>query len=386
MRPMMIARSLILLTASLIAQPALSVDCSTAQGQFALMSARVLVGEPQDPSDLPPSTSLPFRATSELFLRAQDETSNQNCMRFLKAWLYVSASSSAIDSLSTIAANATSDLWLLPRGVFAVPVTITRSGNVLTFNAVMSRGSIATGTLLHYRFAKQIIKEGAVDPYVWSSRFGFKVPAAPVAPALPNLIPQPTRSSNVNRPRFAVSGSSFGVDGETFLRVPDLFCANILTNGTTRGTYRCGTSGTCRKMSMSVALPPVVYFARNIGQAAADTSSGLFEVKLQRSEMVNGVSNKLTTVSSGLSKRVEPGANSPQFSFNPGRSVTVYAFPDDNPGSCFDRCDPNQGGCVVPYQELEYKVLVDGGNATQGEVLESNEADDEGDPMGPQQF
>lgn len=387
MRLALFARCMILLSAVTLAGPAgAAVDCRTESGQLALMMARVIVGEPQSPADLPPATNLPFRATSELFRTAQDETSNQTCMRYMKAWLYVSSSSLALDGLPTTAANATSDLWTIPKNVVAISLSITRAGNVLTLSGAMSRGSISTGTALYYRFAKQVIKEGGVDPYVWSSRFVFKVPAAPVAPALPNLIPQPTASSNINRPRFAVSGSSFGVDGESFLRVPDLFCANILTGGTTLGTYRCGTSGTCRKMNMSTALPPVVYFARNVGQAAADSSSGTFEMILQRREMVNGVSNKLTNVSSGLSKRLEPGTDAPRYTFNPGRSVTVYAFPDDNPGSCFARCEPNLAGCTVPYQELEYRVLVDGGNASQGEVLESNESDDEGDPMGRQPF
>lgn len=385
MRIAMFARCVILLTASVFAQSAAALDCRTPEGQLALMTARVVVGAPQSPSDLPAATNLPFRATSELFRVAQDETSNSTCARFLNARVYVSKSSSALSALPTIASNATSDTWTAPN-VIAGTLSIGRSGNVLTFSGAISRSGISEGSLLYYRFGKQIIKEGGIDPYVFSSTYSFKVPKAPVAPALPNLIPQPTASSGINRPRFAVSGSSFGVDGETFLRVPDLFCANILAGGTTLGTYRCGTGGTCRKMSMRVALPPVVYFARNTGQAAADSSSGTFEMVLQRREMVNGVSNKLTNVASGLSKRLEPGTDAPRYSFNPGRSVTVYAFPDDNPGSCFDRCDPNQAGCVVPYQELEYRVLVDGGNASQGEVLESNESDDEGDPMGRQPF
>lgn len=170
----------------------------------------------------------------------QDETSNQNCVRFLRASVYVSSSASALDGLPTIAANTRSDPWTVSSNVVAVPLTITRSG--------------------------------------------------------------------------------------------------------------------------------------------------LFGIKLQRREMVNGASKRLTDVSSGVSKRLEPGTNSPQNKFNPGRTVTVHAFPDDNPGSCFARCEPNLPGCTVAYQELEYKVLVDGGNTSQGEVLESNQSDDEGDPMGRQPF
>ena len=62
--------------------------------------------------------------------------------------------------------------------------------------------------------------------------------------------------------------------------------------------------------------------------------------------------------------------------------MTVFQFPDDNPGMCFTQCDPNLAGCTPAYQELEYKVQVDGGNSVQGDVLESNEKDDEGSPMG----
>jgi hypothetical protein len=265
--------------------------------------------------------------------------------------------------------------------VTAGQLTIGRSGNVLTFNGAISR-IVPAGTTLYYRFGKQIVKEGAVDPFVFSTTYSFRVPAAPVAPVLPNLVPQPTLSSNTNRALFRPAGGSFGANGESFLRVPDRFCPNILASGTQDGTYPCGTNGTCRKLRMSVALTPVVYFARNAGQAAADSSSGTFQIVLQRSELVNGVPTKLTPVATGISKRVEPGANSPQFTFNPARTVTVYGFPDDNPGACFGRCEPNLPGCTLAYQELEYKVVVDGGNSSQGEVLESNEIDDEGSPMG----
>jgi hypothetical protein len=60
----------------------------------------------------------------------------------------------------------------------------------------------------------------------------------------------------------------------------------------------------------------------------------------------------------------------------------VLQFPDDNPGSCFTQCDPKLAGCTPAYQELEYKVVVDGGNSAAGDIVESNESDDEGNPMG----
>jgi len=135
--------------------------------------------------------------------------------------------------------------------------------------------------------------------------------------ALPNLVPRPTSASNTNRALFAPTGASFGTGTRSFLRVPDRFCANILTAGTPGPTHNCNIN-----------------------------------------------------------------TDSPPFSYTPGRTVTVFQFPDDNPGSCFTQCEPTLPGCTPAYQELEYKVQVDGGNSAEGDVLESNEKDDEASPMG----
>jgi hypothetical protein len=376
--PALARLGVLLLAAGHFAPSQAAVDCRTAAGQLALMSARVVIGTPENPSVLPPSsTQLPFRAVSELFRVAQDERTNLSCAQFVRAWVYVSKDAPSIDALANIAAGATSDTWTA-KNVVAVQMTISRSGNVLNLGGAVGRGGFTVGQTLHYRIAKQVIKEGAVDPYVFSSRFTFVVPAPPVVVALPNLVPRPTSSSNQNRALFAPTGASFGVGSESFLRVPDRFCANILTAGTAGASYACGLNQQCRRFSMSVALGPVSYFSRNAGAAPA----GLFSISLLRKEMVNGVPTNLVPVSSHGVKSLAVNTDSAPFSFNPGRTVTVHQFPDDNPGSCFTQCDPKLAGCTPAYQEMQYRVVVDGGNSAQGEVLESNESDDEANPMG----
>ena len=323
------------------------------------------------------ATQLPFRAVSELFRVAQDETSNVSCAQFVRAWVYVSKDAASIDAVSRIAAAATSDTWTAPN-VVAARMTIGRTGNVLNLSGAASRSGFTVGQTLYYRIGKQIIKEGGVDPYVFSSRLSFVVPAPPVVTALPNLVPRPTLLSNTNRALFAPTGASFGTGTRSFLRVPDRFCANILTAGTPGPTHNCNINTQCRSLSMQVALGPVSYFSRNTGAAPAE----FFQVTLLRKELVNGVPTNLVPVSSHGVKNLAVNTDSPPFSYNPGRTVTVFQFPDDNPGSCFTQCDPALAGCTPAYQELEYKVQVDGGNSAQGDVLESNESDDEANPMG----
>jgi len=376
--PALACLAVLLLAASPYARSQTAIYCKTEAGQLALMSARVVVGAPQSPADLPPAAQLPFRAVSELFRVAQDETINGYCIPFVRAWVYVSKDAASIDAVSRIAAAATSDTWTAPN-VIAVPMGIGRTGNVLNLSGVVSRSGFNAGQTLYFRIGKQIIKEGGVDPYVFSSRLSFVVPPPPVVAALPNLVPRPTSASNTNRALFAPTGASFGVGSESFLKVPDRFCANILTAGTPGASYTCGINQQCRRLSMSVALGPVSYFSRNVGAAPA----GQFSISLLRKELVNGVPTNLVQVSSHGVKGLAVNTDSPPFSFNPGRTVTVFQFPDDNPGSCFTQCDPKLAGCTPAYQEMEYRVKVDGGNSSQGDVLESNEtSDDEGNPMG----
>jgi hypothetical protein len=380
MRVPVFARLGLLLLGACHLTPSYAIDCRTAEGQLALMAARVVVGTPLNPSTLPlSSTRLPFSATSELFRVAADETSNTSCVQFLRARVYLSKDAAALDALNSIASSATSDTWTAPNVVVGT-MTIRRSGNVLTLDGGIDRSAISvkTGATLYFRIGKQIIKEGGIDPYVFSSRFSFALPAPPAVAALPNLVARPTSTSNQNRALFKPTGASFGVGAESFLRVPDRFCANILTAGTPGASYTCGTNQQCRRLSMSITLGPVNYFSRNIGAAPA----GQFQIDLQRREMVNGVSTNLVTVSSHGVKSLAVNTDSAPFSFNPNRTATVLQFPDDNPGSCFVQCDPKLAGCTPAYQELEYKVRVDGGNSATGDVTESNEGDDEGNPMG----
>ena len=244
---------------------------------------------------------------SELFRVAQDETSNTSCVQFVRAWVYVSKDAASIDAVSRIAAAATSDTWTAPN-VTAVRMTISRTGNVLNFSGAMSRSGTTVGQTQYFRIAKQVIKEGAVDPYVFSSRLSFVVPPPPVVQALPNLVPRPTLTSNQNRALFAPTGASFGTGTRSFLRVPDRFCANILTAGTPGPTHNCNINTQCRSLSMSVALSPVSYFSRNTGAAPAE----FFQVSLLRKELVNGVPTNLVPVSSHGVKNLAVNTDSPR--------------------------------------------------------------------------
>jgi hypothetical protein len=141
-----------------------------------------------------------------------------------------------------------------------------------------------------------------------------------------------------------------------------------------------GSFRECRELRHSVPLGPVVYAARNSG----DTASGAFTVTLHRKDKVgSNSSSALTQVASSNVTGLAVNAQSANFSFNPNRTVEIHIFPEANPGLCYVRCDPNQGSCVVPYQEEEYKVKVDGGNnvANDGAVREKSETNNEANPM-----
>lgn len=217
---------------------------------------------------------------------------------------------------------------------------------------------------------------GAGTAYGAQQTFTTSAPPAPAA--LPDLQARPTHTSNVNRPLFRVSGGSFGANNETFQRVPDVFCAG-LTGGTLVTSYPCGLNTTCREFKHSIALPQVIYSATNTG----NTASGAFVVTLSRQTRVNGTLGSMVQVASSNVTGLNAGANAANFSFLPPGNVDVYRFPDDNPGLCFVRCDPNQGGCVLPFEENAYLVKVDGGNSAgaASQVAESNETNNEGNPM-----
>jgi hypothetical protein len=135
--PALACLAVLLLAASPYARSQTAVYCKTETGQLALMAARVVVGAPQTPADLPPAAQLPFRAVSELFRVAQSETTNTYCTPFVRAWVYVSKDAASIDAVSRIAAAATSDTWTAPN-VIAVQMSIGRTGNVLNLSGAVS--------------------------------------------------------------------------------------------------------------------------------------------------------------------------------------------------------------------------------------------------------
>ncbi|MBK9401569.1 MAG: hypothetical protein IPN36_12150 [Bacteroidetes bacterium] len=368
-------------------------DCNTAAGVLALMVAKVVVGTPSDPATLPAASNLPFSITSELFKVAQNESSNSTCYPKVTYKLYTSTSSTALDNLPSLAsANAN---FVPATNILVSTMTKTRSGNVITATGSRTRtnyptfksgkGGIPVRNTVYYRIAKRITNCSSCsgqDPYVFSPEYSFLVPNEPavvVVPKKSDLLPRPTANSNVNRPLFKNTGASHGANNETFLRLPNEFCQGLGT-GTQVATYNCGLNLTCKELKHSVPLGPVVYAARNGG----DTTSGTFTVTLHRKDKVgSNATSVLTQVASSQVPALAVNAQSANFSFNPNKTVDIYTFPDDNPGSCFVRCDPNQGGCVVPYQEEEYMVKVDGGNNVfnGGTVQEKSETNNEGNPM-----
>ncbi len=369
-------------------------DCNTAAGVLALMVAKVVVGTPSDPSTLPPTSNLPFNFTSELFKIAQNESSNSTCYSKVSFILYTSSNSTALDNLPSL---ASSNANFVPAStIIASPMAKSRTGNVISVSSSRTRSQYSTFTSspgiskvvrrrVYYRFAKRITNCSSCsgqDPYVFSPVYSFLVPDAPAAPVVAkkaDLVPFPSANSNVNRPLFRPTGASHGANNETFLRLPDEFCQGLGT-GSQVSTYNCGLGTNCRELKHTVPLGPVVYAAKNTG----DTASGAFTVTLHRKDKVgSNASSVLTQVASSQVSSLGVNVQSANFSFNPNKTVDIYTFPDDNPGSCFVRCDPNQGGCVVPYQEEQYAIKVDGGNnvTNGGSVQEKSESNNEGNPM-----
>jgi hypothetical protein len=151
------------------------------------------------------------------------------------------------------------------------------------------------------------------------------------------------------------------------LKIPAEFCQALGDPET-----GCQSAAGC---SHSVVLGPIVFGARNTGDGAASA----FSVTLQRRDRVgsNAVS-ALTQVASEQVTGLAGHGQSPNFSFAPNKTVTIFTL-QNNRGSCFVRCDPNQSGCVVDYQEVEYSIHVDGGDnvADGGRVSESSESNNE---------
>jgi len=360
-------------------------DCNTAAGVLALMVAKVVVGVPQDATTLPNATFLEFRITSELFKIAQNESSNSTCFTKVKYLLYTSRSSTALNGLPSL---ATANANFTPASTIkSSTMSKTRAGNVITANSTRLRtdypAPIKGNNVVYYRFAKRITNCttcSGQDPYVFSSVYSFIVPAPPPAPVVAkkaDLITQPTANSNRNRPLFKPTSGSYGEGTESFLRIPDEFCVNTLTQGSLVKNYTCGTQ-TCREFRQAITLSPIIYAAKNSG----DTAAGSFSVSLFRKDQTLSTSTSLTAVSTNVVNSLGVNTESTIFSFNPNKTVDVYVFPEANPGMCFVRCDPNTAGCTPPYQEIEFKVKVDGGNsATNGTVSEKSETNNEGNPM-----
>lgn len=376
---------------------AVSVDCSTPEGQLALMFGSVLTGPPFNPLSYPHDPNLVYSGSGTVFKEPVEEESIKPCMEFLEYRLFTSLDPSRLQQLPALAQR--DDNWTPPRGVSGAPVSIRRGGNRLDLRAQQSRSLYPEGNV-SFRFGRRIKKEGGVDPWMWSEIFNFDVPV------LPNLLPVPSAASGRNRPLFAVSGGSFGIEGESFLRVPEQFCAAVVNDKFRLADYPCSFAGAkgdtgskdskesdpnakegedepkgpqCRRFSMTAELGPVVFGVTNRGQAVA---SG-FPVQLLRQEVISGNPTRLEAVANQTVQTLNPGAEQ-VFTFDPRRAVTVFVFEDENPGLCFAQCDPRLPGCTLEYQELAYVVRVDGGNNATGggSVLETNERDNEGNPMG----
>lgn len=166
------AALLALLMLMSLPRDAQALDCSTAQGQLALMWAKVVVGNPVDSDDIP-SLTLPVIFASELFKVPQDTASNNNCNTRVSLAVYSSITQSSLSSLPNLA--TTNADFTLPQGVRKRNCVKTTSGNTLLCNATLSKAGLSAGTKVFYRVAKRIKKDDGVDPTVWSKIYSFVV-------------------------------------------------------------------------------------------------------------------------------------------------------------------------------------------------------------------
>jgi hypothetical protein len=197
----------------------------------------------------------------------------------------------------------------------------------------------------------------------------------------PNLTAAPRHTGHENRSLFEASGGFWGYamyDSHgsyqtfTFVGIPNEFCGDIETNPQAVVKYYPpydGAAANHRQFSMTVALGPIRYSARN----GPDKASPGFAVELFQ----DGYAVDQHAVAS-----LGVGQETNEFSYDPQRNVTVFRFPDDNYNLCFQLYHSNVPGAVIEPEEEPYKVKVDGGNHSSASVvLESNEGDNERDPL-----
>jgi len=168
----MVALFALLMLMSLPRDAQAAVDCSTAQGQLALMLAKVVVGNPVDSDDIP-SFTLPVIFASELFKVPQDVASNNTCNTHVSFAVYSSTTQSSLSGLPNLA--TTNADFTLPQGVRKRNCAKTRSGNTFICNATLSKVGLSQGTRVFYRVAKRIKKDDGIDPTVWSNIYSFVI-------------------------------------------------------------------------------------------------------------------------------------------------------------------------------------------------------------------
>ena len=149
-----------------------AVDCSTAEGQLALMLARVVVANPVDSDDIP-SITLPVIFVSELFRVPQDVASSNSCTTRVSLFVYSSTTQSSLSSLPNLA--TTNADFTLPQGVRKRYCVLTSQANALVCEARLSKVGLPQGTKVFYRVAKRINKDDGIDPTVWSGIYSFVV-------------------------------------------------------------------------------------------------------------------------------------------------------------------------------------------------------------------
>lgn len=233
------------------------------------------------------------------------------------------------------------------------------------------------GTTIHFR-AYATSTAGTA----YGTDMTFTTPNSP-----PDLQPRPRSSDAENRVLFQKSGGTVIAGTENRQQVPASIC-NALTLGSpvaTRtfpyntGPVNCGQN--CRELQYAVTLPPVIYKATNTGHSNA----GAFNVTLHRQLSINGQDGPMVEVASKQVTGLNAGATSSVFSYQPPELVNIFTYPDSYSAASdvkkYCTTDRTSSGSIK-FAEKAYVVKVDGGNsANSGQVIESNESNNEVDPM-----
>lgn len=351
--------------------------CQSSAGILALLAGGAATGQPRFPAPAPTDGSTVFNWEARVTPARLDPASRlRTCAEKLEGRIYVALNRADLAGLPALAQR--NDVFSPPTGVFVevARATVREATNDVQYRATLNaRAGLPAGSVAFYRVARKVnlkTPDSNQFPYVFGETFEFRIaPAAvppPQAAAQANLVPD--LHTEQNRKVFKSIGGTYVEDDASFLAIDESFCLSVLKNGTAVGSHG--------GKKLTINLGDITYSARNPGGANA----GTFVVELFRRDVINGVRSNLVSVKRNTVNSLNAGQGADTFTFQPNKQVTVHVFPESNPGLCFAKCE-TPGGCNPPYFEEEYEVRVDGGNgaAGGGQVAESRENDNSGNPM-----